>query len=407
MKNKKGIYMVGLLFIMIFMLTGCKSSNTDYDSNKKNIHTDGKKEDKLSIEDLKNESAEDHKEVIPENIPEGTIEDTNKEISENIHDKSINDNNQEISEDIHDKSINDNNQEIIEDIHDKSIKDNDQEISENLNQESLKHSDKENTENVSNQATEERKEERPKDISQETIADKNKDTTKDISDKNSEKAPVDDSVKDSQGKFIVAIDAGHQKKGNYEKEPIGPGAKTTKPKVSTGTQGIATKVPEYKLTLVVAEKIKEELIQRGYEVVMIRESHDVNISNRERAEMANESGADIFIRIHADGSTNPKVEGASTLYPSKDNPYVAYLSEDSYKLSKSIVDHLSQSTGAKNRGAIARDDMSGINWCTIPVSIIEMGYMTNETEDRRMQEEDYQNKLAKGICDGIDEYFES
>jgi len=236
------------------------------------------------------------------------------------------------------------------------------------------------------------------------------------SDKTKKGAPQDKNTKSSvtkkstdaktKGKMI-AIDAGHQSKGNYEKEPIGPGAKTTKAKVSSGTQGVYTGVAEYKLNLVIAKKVKKELIDRGYEVTMIRNTNNVNLSNRERAEIANESGADLFIRIHADGSTDSEVNGASTLYPSKDNPYVSELSDASYSLSKYIVDGICEHTDAKNRGAIARDDMSGINWCEIPVSIIEMGYMSNKKEDKLMQTKDYQNKIVKGICDGIDKYYEN
>jgi N-acetylmuramoyl-L-alanine amidase len=215
-----------------------------------------------------------------------------------------------------------------------------------------------------------------------------------------------DSTGSKSSKRLIAIDAGHQSKGNNEKEPIGPGASQTKPKVSSGTSGIATGVPEYKLSLVISLKVKEELLNRGYEVYMIRETNDVNLSNRERAEMANESGADLFIRIHADGSENTGVSGTSTLYPSEDNPFVSYLYEDSYALSNAIVDAMCNKTGAKNRGAIPRDDMSGINWCTIPVSIIEMGYMSNKKEDKLMQTEEYQNKMVQGICDGIDDYYQ-
>lgn len=209
----------------------------------------------------------------------------------------------------------------------------------------------------------------------------------------------------TESKRIVAIDAGHQRKGNYEQEPIGPGAKETKAKVSSGTQGRFTGVPEYELNLLIAKKVKDVLTERGYEVIMIRESHDVDLSNKERADIANESGAEIFIRIHANGSTNPSVHGTLTIYPSKKNPYVADLSEASHKLSKAIVDAICKNTGSKNLGAVARDDMSGINWSKIPVTIIEMGYMTNEKEDKLMQTEDYQDKIVQGICDGIDEYF--
>ena len=220
------------------------------------------------------------------------------------------------------------------------------------------------------------------------------------------------SIKNNKGESskikgkIIAIDAGHQKKGNYDKEPIGPGAKETKTKVSSGTAGVATGIAEYELTLEVSLKVKDELINRGYEVVMIRETHDVNLSNKERAEIANESGADLFVRIHADSVTDSKVQGVSTLYPSKKNPYVSDLSSESYTLSKALADAICAQTGAKNRGAKARDDMSGINWCKIPVSIIEMGFMSNKKEDKLMQTEEYQDKIVKGICDGIDKYYE-
>ena len=120
----------------------------------------------------------------------------------------------------------------------------------------------------------------------------------------------------SKENIKIAIDAGHQARGNSATEPIGPGSATRKAKVAGGATGVATHVPEYKLTLAVAKKLQKELKNRGYQVYMIRTKNNVNISNKKRAQLANKSGSDIYIRLHGDSSASSAVTGASGLYPS-------------------------------------------------------------------------------------------
>lgn len=79
------------------------------------------------------------------------------------------------------------------------------------------------------------------------------------------------------------------------------------------------------MTLVVTNKLKNELISRCYDVVIIRESNNVNISNSQRAEVANNFNSDIFLRIHANSDNNSNLNGIMTLYQTPNNPYISNL----------------------------------------------------------------------------------
>lgn len=208
-------------------------------------------------------------------------------------------------------------------------------------------------------------------------------------------------------KLTVCIDAGHQIAGISATEPNGPGSDVMKAKLTSGTQGVASRVPEYQLNLDISLMLRDELERRGYNVIMIRTTNDCPMSNAERAIFANESGADIFVRIHANGSTNASVKGALCCAPTENNPYLtAENIAESIKLSQVMIDEFCKETGASNQGLYSVDTMTGINWCEIPVTIVEMGYMSNAEEDLLMTgDAEYRAKMVNGIANGIDKYF--
>ena len=205
---------------------------------------------------------------------------------------------------------------------------------------------------------------------------------------------------------VIVIDAGHQTHAMSAMEPNGPGSSTRKAKVTGGTSGCVTHLPEYKLNLQVAKKLKTELVKRGYKVIMVRTKNDVKLSNVDRAKVANKNKADAFIRIHANSSESSSVKGALTIAPQSSNKYMTKKNrKNSQKLSKKVLTAMCKATGAKNRGVMYTNTMTGINWCKVPVTIVEMGFMSNPSEDRKMAKASYQKKIVKGIADGIDNYF--
>ncbi len=205
--------------------------------------------------------------------------------------------------------------------------------------------------------------------------------------------------------YVIAIDAGHQEHGNFGQEPIGPGSSAMKTKVAGGTRGTTTGVPEYQLTLDISLKLRDLLEEKGYQVVMIRETNDVDITNSERAMVANEANADAFIRVHANGSDSSSANGAMTICQTSSNPYNSEYYEDSKRLSELVLDAYTEATGIRKERVWETDTMSGINWCTVPVTIIELGYMTNPEEDTKMQDNDFQDTMAEGIVAGIEAYL--
>ena len=112
------------------------------------------------------------------------------------------------------------------------------------------------------------------------------------------------------------------------------------------------------------------------------------------------------IILVVDGSTDSSAQGAMTLCPTPQSPYpIGTLYDQCRLLSDTVLDSLVAATGARKEMVWETDTMSGINWCQIPVTIVEMGYLSNPEEDQRLNDPAYQTKLVQGMANGVDQYF--
>ena len=200
--------------------------------------------------------------------------------------------------------------------------------------------------------------------------------------------------------LIIGIDPGHQAHGNYKKEAVAPGSRQTKAKVSDGTEGVATGIPEYVTVLEIAFKLREALLEEGATVYMTRETHDVDISNQERAAMMNALGCHLVLRIHCDGAESRSPRGIG-LFVNESFP----ISAESFRAAECLLPRMAEATGANPRGVFESDTYTGLNWSQVPCILVECGYMSNPDEDRLLNDPVYQYRLATGMVEGICDYF--
>ena len=200
--------------------------------------------------------------------------------------------------------------------------------------------------------------------------------------------------------LVIGIDAGHQGQANYDKEPVAPGSSATKAKVASGTEGVVSRTPEHVVNLEVALKLKQALLAEGAKVVMVRESADVDISNIQRAQMMNEAGADLVLRLHCNGVDSRSAHGM-VMYVRK----TGAKAEESDQAARALLAAMLKETNAQDRGVAHSDDYSGLNWSEVPSVLVEMGFLTNPEEEALLISGEYQDKLVKGMVEGIADYF--
>ena len=205
--------------------------------------------------------------------------------------------------------------------------------------------------------------------------------------------------------YLIVIDAGHQLREDSGKEAITPGGAETAIRMEAGHTGVVTGQQEYDLTLAVSLKLQAALEARGYKVVMIRNHNAVNVSNVERAQVANKLYADAYISLHASSSDDADKRGIYTICQATDNSFNGSLYAQSKALATDILDATVKTTGAPKLDRKETNDLSGINWCEIPLAFVELGHLSCADEDRLLSTDEYRQKLANGIADGIDAFF--
>ena len=200
---------------------------------------------------------------------------------------------------------------------------------------------------------------------------------------------------------VVVIDPGHDARANLETEPIGPGSSIRKIKDGGGATGVATGQREPAFNLKVALRLRALLERAGVDVVMTRtRTAGVSMGNIARARIANRAHADLFLRIHADSSTDRSVIGTHTLIPALHRGWTDDIYGASKRAGRTVQRALLARLGSRDQGIQERSDITGFNWANVPAVLAEIGFLSNPAEDRLLATAAYQRRAARGLCVG-------
>ena len=205
--------------------------------------------------------------------------------------------------------------------------------------------------------------------------------------------------------ITIGLDPGHQQRSDFNTEPIAPNEETRKAKSSSGTRGIVTGVYEYDINLKVALKLKKLLEQNGAAVAITRTTNNVNLSERTRAEYFNNQNVDLVILLHCNAADDAEVRGAFMLLPTRER--TSFYNEN-VLAATTILEQYCEVTGLsprKRNGIAYSGTTTTFNWCTRPIICIEMGHLSNESEDLLLTNGTFQDKMAEGIYQGVYAYF--
>jgi len=200
---------------------------------------------------------------------------------------------------------------------------------------------------------------------------------------------------------VVVVDPGHDRLANLRTEPIGPGSATRKILDGGGTHGVVTGIREADLTLAVSLRLRHLLRRAGVRVVMTRtRTAGESMGNVARAWIANGARARLFLRVHADGSASGDARGTHTLTPALHAGWTDDVYRSSHRAARLVQGELVRALGFPDRGIQERSDYTGFNWADVPVILVELGFMTNPSEDRALARPAVRERAAVGLCRG-------
>ena len=203
---------------------------------------------------------------------------------------------------------------------------------------------------------------------------------------------VKDASKDKNTKRSIFLDPGH---GGSDSGAVSGG------------------VREKDLTLSVYNKVSSKLASLGYTVLTSR-NVDKDVDLVDRADQANKANADMLLSIHFNAGGRGIARGIETYYYqatadrvpkiNKENHNNAERLERSRKLANKVQQNLLYQTGANDRG-VKRASFTVLRETSIPSILVELGFIDNPEERNKIKTNEYQERLANGIVDGIVEYY--
>ncbi len=200
-------------------------------------------------------------------------------------------------------------------------------------------------------------------------------------------------------KPVIVIDASHQRTKDLTTEPIAPKSTERRAKQLASAIGVVTKQKEYHVTMNYAKALRTQLEEKGYKVVLTRSAHDVKLSNKERAKVANKARATLVISLHADGGKSYQ-NGFYIMSPSKKST-----TSKRYKKSNQQANAILKKVSTKGKvfstGHFYREDLALFNYTKAPAISIQLGFLTNVKDDKKLADNVYMEKLVKRIANGI------